>query len=100
MEWRTTRQRRELMRRVTTVLAITAIILGLTLSGRATNSVLADAPSHDDISGAIWLGFPDSHATSTMEATTGPGDEFGCSYGPSVWYSFTGTGADVEVNTI
>jgi hypothetical protein len=88
------------MRRLTTVLTITVILLGLTLSGRMSQSVFADAPSNDDISGAIWLGFPDSHSTSTLEATTGPGDESGCSYGPSVWYGFTGTGANVEVNTV
>jgi hypothetical protein len=88
------------MRRLTTVLTITVIVFGLALTGRVSQSAFAQAPSNDDISGALWLGFPDSHATSTLEATTGPGDEFGCSYGPSVWYGFTGPGTDVEVNTI
>jgi hypothetical protein len=86
--------------RTQTFLRLTAVLLlTLVFSARVVTPALAAAPANDDIANAIELGFPGTDASSTWEATVGPEDASGCGGGGSIWYRFTGVGADVQVNT-
>ena len=75
------------------------LLLTLVFSARSLTSTLAAAPANDDPWNALALGFPGSASGSTLEAGEGPDDWLGCGFGPSIWYSFVGTGAEIQVNT-
>jgi hypothetical protein len=75
------------------------LLLTFVLATRFVSPALAAAPANDAIANASELGYPDSAVSSTLEATVGPEDGNGCGGGPSIWYRFTGLGAEIQANT-